>query len=276
MSDERSLQPKTAPRGEPKGEEFNAPPPPGWERLDMATAAPPAVRVGLIALANDCAIESDFRAFMAAPDVAVHTTRVYSPLHSNLASLVAVKADIAEAVEDLMPDERLDAIAFGCTSATMANGAEAVRDAVHAKRPGIAVTDPISAALAGLERLGCRRIALLTPYIGEVNLMVERYISDQGLEIASKGFFGAVDDNERSRITPEAFEQAAAQLVEGSDAEGLFLSCTALTTSPVVERLEGRLGLPVVSSNQALAWASLRVAGYASALEGRGRLLQLV
>ncbi len=264
----------TALPNRPQGEEFTAPPPPGWTELDLEMKPETAVRVGLVALANDCAIEAEFTAFMDIPDVGVHTTRVYSPLNSNLSSLDAIREGLAAGVENLMPDERLDAIAFGCTSATMASGPQAIRDAVHKARPGIPVTDPITAALAGFAHLGCRRIAVLTPYIGEVNVMVADYITQQGYEVVSKGFFGVFDDNERSRVAPGAFDKAAELLLDGVDADGLFLSCTALTTSPVIEQLEERHNLPVISSNQALAWASLRASGYTKPVEGRGRLLK--
>ena len=110
----------------------------------------------------------------------IHTNRVYSPRYSNLQSLTAVEKDIAGSAAGLMPDEHLDVIAFGCTSATMALGENAVRDAVHSVRPGMPVTDPITAALKGLDRLDCHRIALITPYIGEVNAMVEHYVAEQG------------------------------------------------------------------------------------------------
>jgi maleate isomerase len=52
----------------------------------------------------------------------------------------------------------------------------------------------------------------------------------------------------------------------------VFISCTGLRTFPVVARLEERLGKPVVTSNQALAWDCLRLAGVHDRLPGRGRL----
>lgn len=256
-------------------EEFLAPPPPGWSAMEVRTGAQPRASIGLIALANDCAIEPDLYGYLPLEGVRVQTNRIYSPRHSNLASLRAVAADIGASAQGLMPDDHLDVIAFGCTSATMALGRSAVQDAIEKVKPGIPVTDPITAALKGLRRLGCNRIALLTPYIGEVNLMVEGYLVDQGVEVMTKGFFGVHDDNERSRITPDAFSAAAAALADAQAIEALFISCTALSTSPAVERLEQELGKPVVTSNQALAWDALRLAGDTRPVEGRGQLLRL-
>ena len=255
--------------------EFLARPPAGWQEMALRMAGQPRAIIGLIALANDCAIEPDVHGFLPPADVRVQTNRIYSPRYSNLDSLRAMAGDIANSVRGLMPDSPLDVVAFGCTSATMALGKDTVHGAIAEARPGIAATDPISAALKGLRCLGCGRIALLTPYIGEVNAMVEGYLSEQGLEVRRKGFFGVHDDDERSRIMPEAFAAAAEALAADPEVEALLVSCTALSTAPVVERLEQQLGKPVVTSNQALAWDALRLAGDPRPIEGRGRLLRL-
>jgi len=44
---------------------------------------------------------------------------------------------------------------------------------------------------------------------------------------------------------------------------------------PLIDRLEQRLGVPVISSNTATFWACLRRAGVDDALAGAGRLLTL-
>lgn len=246
-----------------------------WIRLAAPVAPDTDIRIGLIALANDPAIEPDVTAFLNVEGVSVQTQRVPSPLHSNLQALNAVGSDIAESLGGLMPDDRLDVVAFGCTSATMALGEDLVHRQIHLVRPGIAATDPISAALRGLDLLHCRNIALLTPYIGEVNHMVEDYIAARGVTLLRTGFFELADDGERSRVAPEAYEAAADALAGEDNVDALFISCTALRTCPIVERLEQRIGKPVVTSNQALAWDALRKAGHTAPVSGRGRLMQL-
>lgn len=246
-----------------------------WIQLAAPVAPDTDIRIGLIALANDPAIEPDVTAFLNTEGVSVQTQRVPSPLHSNLRSLNAVGKDIAESLGGLMPDDRLDVVAFGCTSATMALGEDLVRDQIHAVKPGLPATNPISAALRGLDLLKCRRIALLTPYIGEVNHMVQDYLASKGVILVRTGFFNLADDGERSRVRAEAYDMAADALALDEGVDALFISCTALRTCSVVERLEQRIGKPVVTSNQALAWDALRKAGHTAPLAGRGRLMHL-
>ena len=57
-----------------------------------------------------------------------------------------------------------------------------------------------------------------------------------------------------------------------ADCDGLFLSCTNLRTLDVIEEMEARLGMPVLSSNQVLAWHLFRLAGSGAGDFAPGRL----
>ena len=57
------------------------------------------------------------------------------------------------------------------------------------------------------------------------------------------------------------------------EADLLFISCTALRASLVLDQIEQSLGKPVLSSNQVLAWHSLQLVGYPQPISGFGRLL---
>jgi maleate isomerase len=260
----------------PPGSEFAAPPPPGWQELDCALYDRALVKMGLVALANDPSAETDLHAFLAPFEgVRLSTNRVYSPRYSNLESLRAVGRDIAAAAAALMPDDPLDVIGFGCTSAAMVLGSEAVAADVRKRKPGVKVTDPIASALVALAALGAKRIALLTPYIGEVNRRIADYLEARGLALAARGFLRVYDDDQRNRVSADSLVAGSRRLLEGAKADALFISCTALRTAPVVARLESALSAPVVTSNQALAWNMLRSGGHSGRCDGLGSLFEL-
>ena len=81
-------------------------------------------------------------------------------------------------------------------------------------------------------------------------------------------------DPEMNRVSPGVLAKGA-RAVDDPASEAIFISCTGLRTAAIVEAIEKELGKPVVTSNQALAWEALRVAGVAEALPGRGRLFEL-
>lgn len=52
------------------------------------------------------------------------------------------------------------------------------------------------------------------------------------------------------------------------------ISCTGLRAVDAVAPLEAETSMPVVTSNQAMAWNAMRLAGYDAPVEGFGRLLR--
>ncbi len=246
-----------------------------WAEMPVGLGAEPAVCVGLVALANDGTMEGDLHAYLRDEDVRVYTTRVHTPRCNTVAMLSQLQDRVATAMTTLMSEDRLDIAVFGCTSGAMVLGPEAIRAALTQGRPALKVTDPVSASLRALDRLNCRRVALLTPYIGEVNRMVGQFLIGRGLELLATGYFPLTDDNGRGRVTEASLLQAALRLTADPAVEGLFISCTALRTAGLVDRLEAAIGRPVVTSNQAVAWDVLCRCSDGRSIHGAGRLLGL-
>ncbi len=247
-----------------------------WETMPCTPDEGPArtAAIGLITLANDVVIERELRTFLAPVEgAAVFASRIPLMLKLTPEGLRDMEAHIPSAVELIVPNDRLDVMVFGCTSGSMTIGPERVAAAVHRARPGIAVTDPVSAALKGLKALGARRIALLTPYPDAVNDVVATYVGAQGFDIAERASFKQPNDPAIARVPPEAIYKAGLELGR-RNVDAVFISCTALRCSSVIERIEQAIGKPVVTSNQALAWDCLRLAGCKTAVKGYGRLLR--
>jgi maleate isomerase len=234
-------------------------------------AIAPLGRIGLIALATDFNSEQDLRRMY--PDgVELFTNRVLNANPVTLANLRNMAGDISRAAGGILPGFSLDAMIYGCTSGTVANGAEKIEALVHESCPGIPVTNPVSAALAAFEHLGANKISILTPYTEEVNLEMAAYFEGHGIEVINIAGFGYQSDIEMTGIPPEEIAQAAAKVCD-EEADLLFVSCTAIRASLVIEQIEQSIEKPVVTSNQALVWHSLRLVGYTNGLSGYGVLL---
>src|SRR5260370_41903705 len=91
-------------------------------------------------------------------------------------TLAEMEGGISAAAALIKPGVPLGAVAYGCTSGAMVIGEERVFALLREAWPNKPCTTPITAALAGLRTLGARRIALLTPYIAEINQMMRRYL----------------------------------------------------------------------------------------------------
>ena len=69
--------------------------------------------------------------------------------------------------------------------------------------------------------------------------------------------------------------RAAALELAQTGADAVFASGTAMRAAGAIQAIEDETGIPVVSSNQALAWDCLRLAGCADPVPGFGHLMRL-
>ena len=231
-------------------------------------------RIGMIVLATDHTIEHEFRQVFRIDGVAFYETRILNAPDINPTTLAEMEKGMAAAAAAILPGIPLDVVAYGCTSGTVVIGEERVFERIREARPGVACTTPITGAIAGLKTMGCKRIALLTPYVESVNQMLRRHIEARGIGVPVMGSFNHENDNEVACIGQASIKDAVRELMREPGVDGVFVSCTSLRVASIVEELEAELGRPVTSSNHAMAWHCLRLAGIADAIPGFGRLFR--
>ncbi len=168
----------------------------------------------------------------------------------------------------------LDVVAFGCTSATMTLGEDEVFAQIRKARPNAACTTPVTAALAAFRALDVRSIGLLTPYAPAINENLVAYFRGRGVNIAAVATFDRRDDREAARISSSSIETAIARVAAAPGVDAVFVSCTSLRVAEAVADLERGAGVPITSSNHAMAWHCLRLAGVADPVPA-GRLFHL-
>lgn len=235
----------------------------------------PRARIGLIVLATDNTMEHEWRHILGAlPGVAFYESRLYNSPDITPETLAEMEKDIEGATRLILPNGRMDVVAFGCTSGTIVIGEDTVFAKIRAARPGIACTTPITAGIAGMKKLGAGRIALLTPYVDSINQMMRGFIEARGVEVPVVGSFNNADDAQVARMTPACVRDAAIELGRHAAVDGVFVSCTSLRVAEIVEEVEAAIGKPVSSSNHAMAWHALRLAGVDDSLKGWGRLFR--
>jgi maleate isomerase len=206
--------------------------------------------------------------------VAFYTSRLMDSVTITPETLRQTEERLAEAAALILPGLALDVIAFTCTSAAIVNGEDRIFARIHERRPGVPCTTPITAGLAAMRALDLARIALLTPYVQEINEMMRAYIERRGIAVPVMGSFNNSNDNEVARISPASIRDAVYELARPADVDGVFVSCGSLRVVDMVEEIEQAIGKPVTSSNHALAWHSLRIAGYRDPVPGFGRLFR--
>ena len=246
------------------------------EHLPVTPGDAPGVRarIGLLLLATDYATESEMRHLWPGDDssVAWFTSRVPNANPVTVDNLHAMGPELARATGTILPGERLSALAYGCTSATVLLGVAETKALLTRGRRDVPVTTPAIGALAAFRALRAERVAVLTPYPDPINTAIGDFLAGHGHPVARFGSFHLDTDAAMSGVRETDIARAAAHL-DTPAADAVFISCTALRATRCITALEAELGKPVVASNQAMIWHALRLAEIRDARPGLGTLL---
>lgn len=232
---------------------------------------PVAKRIGLVALATDNTTEREYARICDPELTGVYVARVAYANPTTPENLRSMGPHIQAAAQSILPDQDLDVIAYACTAASVVLGDDHVFEAMRQAKPGASCVTPTSAAFAAFSALGVERISVLTPYTRLVTEEITAYLESNGLTVVNAGHMGLEDDRDMARVSTKSILQAGVEAMD-PEADALFISCTALRAAECVQAIETQTGKPVVTSNQAMVWRSLRLAGDDRRLIGYGRL----
>ena len=231
-------------------------------------------RIGLIALATDFMIEKDFINVIKDKDIDFFVNRIecYNPLSKE--NLVRMSEKVTEVTNNILPNEEIDCVVYGCTSGTIAVGYESIEKKVKAAKPKAKLTTPSSAAIKALKKFNVKKIVIFTPYSKKLNDEVVNYFIKEGFNVTSNSYLDIKADYDIGKVEQEFLYNTLSQ-IEMNDAEALFISCTALPVLNIIDKLEKKLNKPVLSSNQALIWDSLESIGKNKSVIGFGKLFNI-
>ncbi len=228
-------------------------------------------RIGLIALATDYMIEKDFLRIIKNKEIDFFVNRIecFNPLTSE--NLIKMSEKVTEVTKDILPEEKLDCIVYGCTSGTIAAGFSTIENKIKKAKPDAKVSAPSESSIKALKKLNIKKIAVFTPYPKKLNDEVINFFKNQNFLIRSNSYFDIHSDVDIGKVDPEYLFEVLSRM-ELNDAEALFISCTALPALSIIDKLEKKLGKFVLSSNQTLIWDTLEKIGKNKSIKGFGRL----
>jgi maleate isomerase len=230
-------------------------------------------RIGLITLASDFTIEKDFIDVIRDKDIDLFVNRIecYNPLTSE--NLIKMSQKVTEVTKDILPDQKIDCVVYGCTSGTIAAGYNSIEKKIKLAKSEAKVTTPSSAAVKALKKLKIKKISVFTPYIKDLNNDVIDFFKKENFTITSNSYFDIKNDLDIGKVDPEYLFEVLSQM-DLKEADALFISCTALPAMSIIDKLEKKLNKFVLSSNQALIWDTIRSIGYNSSINGYGKLFK--
>ena len=228
-------------------------------------------RVGLIVLATDVMIEKDFlKVFNEVPaDLFVNRITNYNPVTAD--NLKKMAENITSVTQNILPGEEVDCVVYGCTSGTIVSGYDNIKKKINLAKPNASVTAPSTAALNALKKKNIKKISIVTPYIKSVNDDVVNFFKDNNFEVTSNTYFDIESDIDIGRVDQDKLFEILSK-IDHKGAEALFVSCTSLPVLNIIQRLEEKLSITVLSSNQALIWETLERIEKNNSIKGYGSL----
>jgi arylmalonate decarboxylase len=186
----------------------------------------------------------------------------------------AVPKILPAAVE--LAKQGANAISIMGTSLTFYKGAAFNNDLIAqvSKATGLPATSMSRGIVEGLKAVGAKRVAVATAYNETVNGRLRVFLEESGFQVLGVKGMGIERFEDRPPVTQdELFTFSATTYESMSKADTLLISCGALNTLRLLDPLEKRCKVPVVSSAPHALWASVRLLGLSGQVKGYGRLL---
>jgi maleate isomerase len=179
--------------------------------------------------------------------------------------------DIPKVTENILPDQKLDCVAYACTSGTIAAGYSSIFQKVNLAKPNTKVTTPITSAINALKSLKIKKLTIFTPYTDEINQSVINYFEKEKIKLSELSYFDLASDLDIGRVDPDYLFDVLTK-IDLSNSDALFVSCTSLPVLSIIKELEKKINKVVLSSNQTLIWDTLKQIEFKKEINGYGEL----
>jgi maleate isomerase len=218
-------------------------------------------RLGLMIPSSNTMMEVDFARDLP-PGTALHTARMFLEDTTAAAEIRMLDEFALPAARDL-GTARPDVVVFGCTSAgaLRGNDYDAELCARISELTGAPTVSTIGAVRGAIAGSGATSVGVITPYVDELNERIKASIEADGTRVAAIAGLGITDNFAIAEVGPGDIVAFAARALGQLAAEAsiglIFASCTNFGAMAARPAIAERLGLPVVTSNQAALAAAV-------------------
>jgi len=179
-----------------------------------------------------------------------------------------------------LSDARCDVMAYACLVAIMCQGPGYHRvsqarlsETVRANHVPTPVLSSAGALVDTLKEFGFGNVAIVTPYMKPLTKRVVDYIEAEGVKVQDAISLEVSDNLKVGCLDPQNLI-AHADRLDIAKSDAIILSaCVQMPSLPVIQRVEDRLGKPVLSAATATVYQILKTLGLETRAPGAGYLL---
>jgi len=207
-------------------------------------------RLGMLAPSSNTVLEPETVKLLPADgSVTAHVSRLrVVQISDDATSLRQFEVERVLASAELLADAKVDLILWNGTSASWL-GFERDRELVAAiqRHTGIPATTAVIAINQRLERMGARRIGLVTPYVEAVETRIVTNYRKIGISVVAAVRRDLTENTAIAEISPAEISAMTREAAR-TPGDAILILCTNLAGSSVVRELERELGVPVLDS----------------------------
>ena len=185
--------------------------------------------------------------------------------------------DRVAAAAELYQGYDVDLVVFGCSSRHCPVDYEWEQECIRRieSAGGHPALSAGTAVLEALKALGAKKVAVLTPYSDAANEAEKKFLEENGFEVTNIASMDVSYISGELESCDEYLLYRNARRVDLKDADVFLLSSLELSSMELINDLETVLGVPVVTSQQAVLWGALRHCRVGAKPEKLGKLFQI-
>ncbi len=241
-------------------------------------------RIGLIVPSSNTTMETEIPAMLRAREQVLPERFTFHASRMRMKSvtkeeLAAMDRDSDRCALELS-DAHMDTMGYACLVAIMSMGLGYHRESqrrLHEVTVANGAPSPVitsaGALVEGLQAMGARRVAILTPYMKPLTQLVVDYIQHEGIEVVDSLSLEIHDNVAVGARDPKAPAELWKQLnLKGVDTI-VASACVQMPSLASIPMIEAASGLPVVSSAVCTTYAILKSLGLERRVPQAGALL---
>jgi maleate isomerase len=179
-----------------------------------------------------------------------------------------------------LSDARVDVLGYACLVAIMSMGRgyhrqsqQRLHELTVANGGSAPVVSSAGALVDGLQRIGAKKIAILTPYMKPLTAMVADYIEHEGFEVLDALSLEIADNLAVGARDPRAPIDISRRLNTANCDAVVLSACVQMPSLESIQPVQDRLGLPVLSAAVCTTYQMLRTLGLKAHVPNAGELL---
>lgn len=241
-------------------------------------------RIGQIVPSSNTTMETEIPAMLRARETILPECFTFHSSRMRMKKVVKEELEAMDRDSDRcateLSDARVDVLGYACLVAimSMGHGYHRVSERrLHERTVENGAAAPVvtsaGALVDGLKVLGARTISIICPYMRPLTQLVVDYIENEGIKVLDFAALEIPDNLEVGVHDPERL----LDIYKDVDRTGIDVfvasACVQMPSLPIIDRLEQKLGVPVVSAAVCTTHQMLDRLGLERRVPGAGALL---